>query len=36
MIFPKPADFSKLHRYRVLTKAEETTWNKLFEPIYQS
>jgi spermidine/putrescine transport system substrate-binding protein len=36
LIFPSPADFSKLHRYRVLTKAEEPIWNNIFEPIYQS
>ena len=36
LIFPQPSDFAKLHRYRVLTKSEETTWNSIFEPIYQS
>jgi spermidine/putrescine transport system substrate-binding protein len=36
LIFPNQADFSRLHRYRVLTPAEEKTWNALFEPIYQS
>jgi spermidine/putrescine transport system substrate-binding protein len=36
MIFPKPSDFAKLHRYRVLTAGEEQTWNALFEPIYQA
>lgn len=36
LIFPSPSDFSRLHRYRVLTAEEETTWNALFEPIYQS
>ncbi|HEY8302114.1 MAG TPA: spermidine/putrescine ABC transporter substrate-binding protein [Jatrophihabitans sp.] len=36
MIFPKPADFAKLHRYRVLTADEEVKWNALFEPIYQA
>jgi spermidine/putrescine transport system substrate-binding protein len=36
LIFPKSADFAKLHRYRVLSKAEEKTWNDIFEPIYQS
>jgi spermidine/putrescine transport system substrate-binding protein len=36
LIFPKPSDFSKLHRYRVLTTQEEQTWNGIFEPIYQS
>jgi spermidine/putrescine transport system substrate-binding protein len=36
LIFPKESDFAKLHRYRVLTPAEERTWNGIFEPIYQS
>ena len=36
LIFPKQSDYAKLHRYRVLTTAEETTWNSIFEPIYQS
>jgi spermidine/putrescine transport system substrate-binding protein len=36
LIFPSEADFAKLHRYRVLTKAEEEVWNSIFEPIYQS
>jgi spermidine/putrescine transport system substrate-binding protein len=36
LIFPKQSDFAKLHRYRVLTTAEEQTWNNIFEPIYQS
>jgi len=36
LIFPSPAEFGKLHRYRVLTKAEEKVWNSIFEPIYQS
>ena len=36
LIFPTPADFARLHRYRVLTKAEQIVWNSLFEPIYQS
>jgi spermidine/putrescine transport system substrate-binding protein len=36
LIFPSPSDFSRLHRYRVLTAEEEKTWNSLFEPIYQS
>jgi spermidine/putrescine transport system substrate-binding protein len=36
LIFPQPADFARLHRYRVLTPEEELTWNNLFEPIYQS
>jgi len=36
LIFPSPSDFAKLHRYRVLSKAEQTVWNSIFEPIYQS
>jgi spermidine/putrescine transport system substrate-binding protein len=36
LVFPSKSDYSKLHRYRVLTKSEEKTWNALFEPIYQS
>jgi spermidine/putrescine transport system substrate-binding protein len=36
LIFPSDADFAKLHRYRILSKAEETVWNGIFEPIYQS
>jgi spermidine/putrescine transport system substrate-binding protein len=36
LIFPSPSDYSKLHRYRVLSKDDETTWNSIFEPIYQS
>ena len=36
LIFPSASDFAKLHRYRVLTKAEQKTWNDIFEPIYQS
>ncbi len=36
LIFPAPSDYSKLHRYRVLTEDELTTWDSIFEPIYQS
>ncbi len=36
LIFPTPADFGRLHRYRVLDKAEQIVWNNLFEPVYQS
>jgi spermidine/putrescine transport system substrate-binding protein len=36
LIFPAKADFARLHRYRVLTSDEQKTWNKLFQPIYQS
>jgi spermidine/putrescine transport system substrate-binding protein len=36
LVFPTKADYAKLHRYRVLSKAEQLTWNNIFEPIYQS
>ncbi|MDQ6848387.1 MAG: spermidine/putrescine ABC transporter substrate-binding protein [Actinomycetota bacterium] len=36
LIFPRKSDYSKLHRYRVLTNSEQRTWNSIFEPIYQS
>jgi spermidine/putrescine transport system substrate-binding protein len=36
LIFPSPADFSRLFRYRVLAEDERTGWNDLFEPIYQA
>lgn len=36
LIFPSPDDYSRLHRYRVLTKEELPVWNNIFEPIYQS
>jgi spermidine/putrescine transport system substrate-binding protein len=36
LVFPQESDFAKLHRYRVLTGAEEKVWNSIFEPIYQS
>jgi spermidine/putrescine transport system substrate-binding protein len=36
LIFPSPADFARLHRYRVLTDKEVKIWNDLFEPIYQA
>ena len=36
LIFPSSEDYSRLHRYRVLTAAEERTRNSIFEPIYQS
>jgi spermidine/putrescine transport system substrate-binding protein len=36
LVFPAQADYSRLHRYRVLSATELTTWNALFEPIYQS
>jgi spermidine/putrescine transport system substrate-binding protein len=36
LIFPTADENTRLHRYRVLTAAEEKTWNSIFEPIYQS
>ena len=36
LIFPSVADYSKLHRYRVLDADEEKVWDDLFEPIYES
>jgi spermidine/putrescine transport system substrate-binding protein len=36
LIFPTAQDAARLHRYRVLTPTEETKWNSIFEPIYQS
>ncbi len=36
LIFPTKDEFSRLHRYRVLTNAEQTAWNSIFQPIYQS
>ena len=36
LVFPETSDFSKLHRYRVLTADEQVVWNNLFQPIYQS
>jgi spermidine/putrescine transport system substrate-binding protein len=36
LVFPLQSDYAKLHRYRVLSEAEQKVWDKLFEPIYQS
>ncbi|HEX3823275.1 MAG TPA: spermidine/putrescine ABC transporter substrate-binding protein [Mycobacteriales bacterium] len=36
LVFPTAADYSKLYRYRTLTNSELTTWNEIFEPVYQS
>jgi spermidine/putrescine transport system substrate-binding protein len=36
LIFPAQSEYSRLHRYRVLNEDELTTWDNLFEPIYQS
>ena len=36
LVFPTEADLSKGHRYRILTPQEQTTWNRIFQPILQS
>lgn len=36
LIFPPTSYDALLHPYRVLTQAEQTVWNSIFEPIYQS
>lgn len=36
LIFPNEADLAKTHRFRVLTTDEETEWNRIFQPVYQS
>jgi spermidine/putrescine transport system substrate-binding protein len=35
-VFPRPADLANTHTYRSLTVEEEKTWNRLFQPIFQS
>jgi spermidine/putrescine transport system substrate-binding protein len=36
LIFPTKADSARLHFYRNLTPKEQTQWDNLFQPIYQS
>jgi spermidine/putrescine transport system substrate-binding protein len=36
LVFPPKEDYSRLHRYRVLSLPEQKVWDGLFEPIYQS
>jgi spermidine/putrescine transport system substrate-binding protein len=36
LVFPTAADYKKLYNYRTLTNSELTTWNEIFEPVYQS
>ena len=36
LVFPTETDYRKLYRYRDLTNDELQTWNKIFEPVYQS
>ncbi|MEX5637106.1 polyamine ABC transporter substrate-binding protein [Parafrankia sp. FMc2] len=35
LLFPTRAELDRVHRYRVLTAAEETEWNRIFQPVYQ-
>ncbi|MBX6390818.1 MAG: spermidine/putrescine ABC transporter substrate-binding protein [Frankia sp.] len=36
LVFPTKTDLLNVHRYRVLTTEEETEWNEIFQPVYQS
>jgi spermidine/putrescine transport system substrate-binding protein len=36
LVFPAPSEYNHLYRYRTLNNTELTTWNEIFEPIYQS
>jgi spermidine/putrescine transport system substrate-binding protein len=36
LVFPTEADLSKGHRYRILTPQEQTTWDRIFQPIIQA
>ncbi len=36
LVFPTPEVAANVHRYRILTPAEEQQWNDLFVPIYES
>ncbi len=36
LVFPTEADLTKGHRYRILTPQEQTTWNRIFQPIIQA
>jgi spermidine/putrescine transport system substrate-binding protein len=36
LIFPTADDLAKTHRFRDLTSDEETVWNGIFQPVYQS
>jgi spermidine/putrescine transport system substrate-binding protein len=36
LVFPQQSEFSRLHRYRVLSLEEQHVWDALFEPIYQA
>jgi len=36
LLFPTRAELDRVHRFRVLTAEEETEWNKIFQPVYQS
>ena len=36
LVFPTPEFLAKLNRYRELTVTELTTWNEIFQPVYQA
>lgn len=36
LVFPTTAETSRLYRYRDLTPSEQTSWDNMFQPIYQS
>jgi spermidine/putrescine transport system substrate-binding protein len=36
LVFPAPSEYKQLYRYRTLNNTELTTWNEIFEPVYQS
>ncbi|MCM3922741.1 spermidine/putrescine ABC transporter substrate-binding protein [Frankia sp. AiPs1] len=36
LLFPSADELSRVSRFRVLTTAEETEWNRIFQPVYQS
>lgn len=36
LVFPPASSYRHLHRFRTLTTAAETTWDNLFEPIFES
>jgi len=36
LVFPPPSSYRHLHRFRTLTPQQEVTWDKLFEPIFES
>jgi spermidine/putrescine transport system substrate-binding protein len=36
LVFPPASELAHTFRYRDLTSAEETVWNSIFQPVYQS